>query len=424
MLFILIYIALVIVRPQEYPALVDVGIPFLPMVLLLSMLVWMVSGPKTFAQPQYRLLFAFFIVTMISIAANGWIGGAVEQAGQFAPTVIAFVLLANAVTTQARMIATMQVLVLCSLVLALHGAFQVEKGIGWTGMPLVQDDGRIQYIGIFSDPNDLGLLFVSVLPMALYLCKRGGSFGLARLFWLAGAGLLLYGVYLTNSRGAMLAVALMLGAWLWLRRGLLVAGLVGSMALAGMMTLPSRLQELDASEESAAGRVDAWYEGLQMFREHPLFGVGAGNFTDHNYLTAHNSFVLALAETGFVGYTVWLAFIGYGFWMMFRLQRYRLESGGTQAKDPLVAEEWRLMHDISTTLFVSLCGFYMAAFFLSRTYVIVLYLIAAMVVAEYTIAESKFPDIRPMRFGDDLLRWLGLSVGTITLLFVIVRLLS
>jgi len=424
MLFILIYIALVIVRPQEYPALVDANIPFLPVALALSMLAWLIAGHKTFAQPQYRLLFAFFVVTMISIATNGWVGGVVEQAGRFAPNLIAFVLLANALTTQRRMIVTMQVLVLSSLVLALHGAFQVENGIGWTGMPLVQDDGRIQYVGIFSDPNDLGLLFVSVLPMALYLGKRGGLFGLARLFWLAGAGLLLYGVYLTNSRGALLAVALMVGVWLWLRRGLIVAALVGGVGLAGMMALPSRLQDLDASEESAAGRVDAWYEGLQMFREHPLFGVGAGNFTEHNYLTAHNSFVLALAETGFVGYTLWLAFVGYGFWMMLRLQRYRPDDGGTQAGDPAATAEWRVMHDIATTMFVSLCGLYMAVFFLSRTYVIVLYLIAAMVVGEYTIAGSKFPDIRPMRFGDDLLRWFGLSLATIALLFVIVRVLS
>ena len=422
MLFILIYIALIIVRPQEYPALVDAGIPFLSVALVMSVLVWLVAGRKTFAQPQYWLLFAFFLVTMISIAVNGWVGGAIEQASQFAPTVAAFVLLANALTTQARMIATMRVLVLCSFVLATHGAYQVENGIGWTGMPLVQD-GRIQYIGIFSDPNDLGLYFVSVLPMAFYLSKRGGLFGLAKLFWLAGAALLLYGVYLTNSRGALLAVALMVGVWLWLRRGLVIAALVGGVGLAAMMALPSRLQELDASEESAAGRVDAWYEGLQMFQEHPVFGVGAGNFTEHHYLTAHNSFVLALAETGFVGYTIWFAFVGYGFWMMFRLQRYRPELHGHDLADQVLAANWQEMHDIATTLFIVLCGFYMAAFFLSRTYVIFLYTIAAMVVAEYTMARELFSDLPQMRLGDNLLRWLAFSVGTIGLLFVIVRVL-
>jgi hypothetical protein len=54
-------------------------------------------------------------------------------------------------------------------------------GVGWTGMGMIQD-GRIQYVGIFNDPNDLALLFVMVLPMALYLSSRGGWFGLKRLF--------------------------------------------------------------------------------------------------------------------------------------------------------------------------------------------------------------------------------------------------
>ncbi len=64
-----------------------------------------------------------------------------------------------------------------------------------------------------------------------------------------------------------------------------------------------------------------------------------------------------------------------------------------------------------------------AAFFLSRTYVIFLYTIAAMVVAEYTMARALFSDLPEMRLGDNLLRWLAFSIGTIALLFVIVRVL-
>lgn len=418
MFFILVYIVLVIVRPQEYPALVDLGLPLLSGALVAAMLAWLINGRKTFAQPQYPLIFAFFVVTVISIAVNGWVGGAIEQATEFAPTVIAFVLLANGLTTHTRMIVTMQVFVLCACVLALHGAYQIQDGIGWTGMPLVQDDGRIQYIGIFADPNDLGLLFVSVLPMAFYLAKRGGLLGLARLVWLACAGLLLYGVYLTNSRGAMLAVAAMLGVWLWLRRGLVTAIVVAGGGLAAMQMLPSRLQELDASEESAAGRVDAWYQGLQMFQAKPVFGVGAHNFTEFNYLTAHNSFVLVLAETGFIGYTIWLAFVGYCFWMMFTLCRATMKTA-----DPASAEEWRIEREFGVTLFLSLCGFFAAAFFLSRSYVIVLYLLAAMVVAEYTMARARFPSLPGFRVSQNLGRWFMLSTSTIAMLYVIVKVL-
>ena len=77
------------------------------------------------------------------------------------------VLLANTVDTRARMQAVMAVFVICASVLALHGIDQASTGIGWTGVELSQGT-RIQYVGIFNDPNDLGMLFVMCLPMAFY----------------------------------------------------------------------------------------------------------------------------------------------------------------------------------------------------------------------------------------------------------------
>jgi putative inorganic carbon (HCO3(-)) transporter len=416
-LLILIYIALVIIRPQEYPSLVDAQLPILSVALAVATLPWL-AGAKDFSLPQYKILFAFFLVTLISRASNGWFGGVPEQASLFAPTVLAFVLIANALTTQKRIVALMWVMVLCSCVLAIYGVDQAQNGIGWTGLPLVQEDGRIQYVGIFNDPNDLGLLFVAVLPMAVYLSSRGGWLGLIRLFWLAAAALILYGIVLTDSRGAMLAVGSMVGAWLWLRRGLFTAATVVGVGMAGLMMLPSRLQELDAGEESAAGRVEAWYEGLLMFQSRPVFGVGAGNFTEHYFLTAHNSFVLVLAETGYIGFTLWLAFIGYCFWMMLTLSRYK-----PVLADPAAEKEWASQRAIGTTMLVSLCGFFTAAFFLSRTYVIILYFVAAICVGTYATARSRYPDLREFRIEGDIGRWFGISFAGVIFLYVLVKVL-
>src|SRR5690606_21775220 len=118
------------------------------------------------------------------------------------------------------------------------------------------------------------------------------------------------------SRGTLLALVVMLGVYAWRRHGLVPAGVLGVAALAGLMLLPSRLQDMEVSEDSAMGRVDAWYEGLQMFFADPVFGIGAGGYSDLNQLTAHNSFVLVLTETGFIGFMLWIAFVGYGFRML------------------------------------------------------------------------------------------------------------
>ncbi len=416
----LLYVALVIVRPQEYPGMVELALPILPISLVAALLAWMMSPDKRFSEPQYALLGAFLLVCMVSEITNGWFGGALWQLTQFGPTVAAFVILANVTNSRKRVVIVMATFVLCSGVLAVHGIDQAAHGIGWTGMPLSQEDeeggGRIQYVGIFSDPNDLGLLFVSTLPFAFYLSSRGGMLGLVRLFWLSMAGLLLYGTYLTNSRGAMLAVAALLGFWLWRRRGILVAGIAGGAGLAGMMMLSARLQELDAGEESAAGRIDAWYSGIQMFLHQPLFGVGAGQFTEHNPLTAHNSFVLALAETGYIGFTIWLGIVVYCFRMMWAIEKYE-----PPLEDETATEAWAEERRIGMTLLLSLCALFTAAFFLSRTYVIVVYMLAALVVAEYAGAQERFPGLPTFRIGGDVPRLLMTSVAGVVAIFVITR---
>src|SRR5690606_17766975 len=144
------------------------------------------------------------------------------------------------------------------------------------------------------------MVFVMCLPMALYLGGRGGLMGLRRLFWWSAGAMLLYGIYLTHSRGALLAVIAMAGRYVLLRRGVFLAGMLGVVALAALQLVQSRMGDIDVQEESAMGRVEAWYDGMHMFVANPLFGVGTGRFTEYHELTAHNSFVLMLAENGLV----------------------------------------------------------------------------------------------------------------------------
>jgi len=413
---IVLYLSLTILRPQDYiPSLT--GVPLLPAVLGLALLAWLPSRQKSFAAPHYVLLPVFLVALMMSEVAVGWMGGALEQLTSFAPVIVAFVVLSTAVSPNTRRVSgTFAVFVLCSCILALHGVEQRHTGVGWTGMGL-SEDGRIQYVGIFNDPNDLGLLFVTAVPMAFYLYSQARF--LKRLAWLACAGLLLYGVYLTNSRGAMLAVLVEGGIYLWMRRGMVVAGTLGVIGLGAMRLLSSRMDELDAGEDSAAGRVDAWYEGLHMFTSHPLFGVGAGNFTDYNYLTAHNSFILVLAETGFFGYVTWLAFVGYSFLMMRQILRY--EPG----EEVLAREDvdWPGEQAIARTLLLALCGLFAAAFFLSRSYTIILYLTIAIVVGAYVGVRRRVPEMPPLRLSDSWWAWIPAALGSIAFFFVLVAVL-
>jgi putative inorganic carbon (HCO3(-)) transporter len=280
-------------------------------------------------------------------------------------------------------------------------------------------------VGIFSDPNDLGLLFVICLPMTVYMGSRGGMMGLRRAFWGLVAAFLLYGIFLTNSRGAMLAVVMMAGAHVWLRRGPLLAAMIGAACLVGMRLMPSRLTDLDVQEGSATGRVEAWYEGFRMFLDNPVFGVGTGGFTEHHMLTAHNSLILVLAENGMVGFIPWLAFVGYCFWMMIRVVRHAPELPDGVGADEIAAAEasWAADRAIAWTLLVSLAGFATCAFFLSRSYVILFYLLAAVVVAHFSDVRQRWPDVLPFRLGRDLPRWGVYACVAVVVFYLILKVL-
>jgi O-antigen ligase len=153
-----------------------------------------------------------------------------------------------------------------------------------------------------------------------------------------------------------------------------------------------------------------------MFLHQPLFGVGAGQFTEHNPLTAHNSFVLALAETGYIGFTIWLGIVAYCFRMMWVIENYQ-----PVLEDEEAAETWAEERKIGMTLLLCLCALFTAAFFLSRTYVIVVYMLAALVVAEYAGAQERFPGLPTFRIGRDVPRLLMTSVAGVIVIFVITR---
>lgn len=434
----LVFVFLVLVRPQDYPSLADaLALPLLPACLLAGVVFWALSADKHLDQPQYPLVLLFLAAMMLSWVANGWGGGVRLVLERFSPVVLAFLLMGQAVNTRGRLVGMMAMFVLCGGLLALHGIDQVQTGIGWTGTGLSQGT-RIQYVGIFNDPNDLGMLFIVCLPMAMYLRGRQDASALGRLLWLGIAGMLVYGIYLTNSRGTLLALVALLGVHVWHRRGLVAAGVLGAGSLVVMMLIPSRLQEMEVSEASAMGRVDAWYHGIQMFLAHPVLGIGPGAYSDNFALTAHNSFVLVLAESGIIGFTIWLALVGYTGRMLLEALRSAAgpaapgidqhgEPGGYAAgaaafDDPAVVEAERIDDlAIAKALALSFCGLLVTAFFLSRSYVVLPYLLIALVTAHYAGMRERYPDMASYRLHRDVLRWPLWSLLAVAGLFLTVK---
>jgi O-antigen ligase len=185
--------------------------------------------------------------------------------------------------------------------------------------------------GASTDPNLLaaGLLPAIILVAALISgVRRRGR----RLMLLAVIATMLVGVAATASRGAILASAVAVVAAVALLRGrrkpaLAVAGLCVTLVAVGFLLLPAALQRIETADDKG-GRDALWTSAARMALDHPLIGVGIGNYVHHSpdyargpgaleqvglvaeeRTYAHNVYLQLAAETGFIGLALYLALL-------------------------------------------------------------------------------------------------------------------
>jgi len=262
------------------------------------------------------------------------------------------------------------------------GAEYVCERVGLLGTTTV-GNGRVRYRGTLQDPNELALVVSLALPLAVALLRRrGGSW--RRVLLLVAIALIAATVLFTRSRGGLLVFVAVVGVYL-LRRYRLRGALL-AVALAIPLLLWVAAHRAD-SAASSTDRLEAWYEGMSMFRSSPVWGVGFGRFDRYHYLTAHNSYVLAAAELGLVGAFLWLSVLYTSTkQLLVALRRY---AGRPEAVE---ARSW------AAALLAALSGLAVGIFFLSFSYHFIFWVYVGLSGAFSAAVQGHDPAWR-VRFG-------------------------
>jgi hypothetical protein len=252
------------------------------------------------------------------------------------------------------------------------GADYVCEKVGLFGTQ--SDHGRVRYRGTLQDPNELALVLGIAVPFAFAFLGRRTS--LTRLLVLA-ATCSAVGVcaYFTRSRGGQLVFATVLTVYFFRRMGA-TRGLVVALLLALPLLL---LGGRAGAQDSTMERLECWWVGLHLLTASPGFGVGFGQFTEHHYLTAHNSFVLAAAELGVIGMLLWTSTLYLSLKIPILAIRARL---------PRVARSWAI------ALLASMIGLLVGSFFLSYAYKDVLWLYVGLTGVLYQAIRRHAPTFR------------------------------
>jgi len=269
------------------------------------------------------VMLAFFAWTLITTiwAAEPANGVKIMPSYLEAGLIYVIVLTALASTQRVRLLALCFVFgVAASVMLGFLGG---QTALGGA----LYEEGRLN--GGMVDPNYLAVAIVAALALI------GGLLPSIRTLparWMMSTTLivvLLVGLAATASRGGFVAAAAAVLAALCLqsRRRLQVFGfLCAGLAIAGVWfaSHPAAFERVTTDKYGGSGRTDLWQLAWREVQDHPITGVGSGNFAaaagpylrEPGVLTgvkfieggaeAHNVYLSLLAETGIIGLLLYL----------------------------------------------------------------------------------------------------------------------
>lgn len=261
--------------------------------------------------------------------------------------------------------------------------------------------GRLRYY----DVNDLALLIVSSMPLAVLMLRRGSG-KLRTLFAIACLGIFVVTLVRSGSRGGFLAFVVV-SLYMLLRYRALPARIRAGAVIGGALLLlvagSSRYWDMmqtmlhpksDYNLNTYDGRIEIWKRGLGYVGAHPLLGVGADAFPvaegelstmarqrrelhlPTKWSVAHDAYIHIAAEGGLLALA---AFLGMGvaaFRSLARVNRVARQPGG----DPRVAA-------CAQALTGAFIGYAFAQIFISAQYFTFLYVLVGLVAATEKIAR-------------------------------------
>jgi O-antigen ligase len=269
----------------------------------------------------------------------------------------------------------------------------------------IGEGGRLGNL-VYYDANDLGMLIICTLPLAIYFLRQGMEWRW-RIIAAVVLPLALMTIVKTGSRGTFIGLIAVVLYMLFQFRAVskraritaAIAALVALLFLGNetywetMRTILNPQEDYNWSGQSSSGRMEVWKRGVGYMLERPLFGVGVnafgvaeGTISDLAVLqeygiglkwsAAHNSFVEAGAELGFPGLISFVCLLAAAYYACSRIGRHSA-AGVRGATNEAV---------LGQVLCATLVGYVAAGFFLSQAYSAYMYATYGIIVGLVKVA--------------------------------------
>ncbi len=389
--FLCFYFLFEYVRPQTLYPMIDI-LPWAQSFLILTILtsltnksiVW-VSNPLN----KLFILFALIIVLSGIFAINPEASWDLKEA--MLGWLIVYFLVINIVNTEKLVILFIVAYMLFNLKMAQHGAISwASRGFSFASYGLIGSPGWFRNSGEYAIQMIIygSLAFAFVYALKDYWGKYKKMF----LYVVAATGYL--AVIGASSRGAQVA---MLGIVVWFMlkqkngfKGLILLG-IASVVLYQLLP-DEQLQRFSTVGEDATSlqRLAYWEIGFKISNEHPLLGIGYNNWISYlNHLypegvgplnkieLAHNIYIQASAELGYLGLSVFLLMALYSFSLNCKTRQIARDLDN------------KLFFNLSLGLDAGLIGYLIAGSFVSVFYYPFFWIQIAMIVMLNSVTKKQ-----------------------------------
>lgn len=276
-----------------------------------------------YAYKGYFIAIGVFVITMlISAVFSGDIAYGLKRWAdmwiwRFMPFIVVIFLLNNCIDAKKVMLTAFVGITLTSVYAICQGLSGLSRANGFYGHPMTLGG----WLCIF-----LPLLLIEFFERQL----------LGKYYWLAGLAFCICsaGLVFNATRGAWLAVAIVSAVLLIYymfksKRNLAVSIIFVALISIVLVNNPKFMHRLDTIDDfdkyqSNTERILMWQSAWNMFKDHPILGVGLGQYKENyqqKYISpeakepqlshAHNNFLQMLAENGIVGFAGFVIMFGY-----------------------------------------------------------------------------------------------------------------
>ncbi len=337
-----------------------------PVAMGLALLSRRLNGSNLAGLKESKLVLALLLAAALSIPFSVWPGGAIHYFLHAIIPAAIFYFCCVSLSGERELnllswsaVVSMGVLVAGAMVFSMYDA-----------------ENRLHTTNAY-DPNDLAMIMVSILPLALAHLINGRVFAKIFASCVIFSGLVV--LVRTGSRGgfiAFLAVLLIMlfrrSEWFGKKKKLLlVASLAAIILFQNTGILRQRFdtlfngQDYNLAGSDQDGRLVVWKRGLSIMLGHPFLGEGVGligtamgdRYGHAAWHTAHNSFLQIGGELGIPGLLIYI------FMLVFIRRNCRYAAAVLRC-----SEDSRRLAAIAEFAGLSLSGYLVGGFFISQAY--------------------------------------------------------